>query len=512
MPSRATDDWRCAMRKAEAKVYPHNLDAERAVLGGVMIEPDALMRLEKVVASGDFYREAHRKIYVAILELRRTGQPLDLVTLSDRLGRKKQLEEVGGMAYLSSLPDAVPVTTNIVTYAQTIREKAILRRLLEVSGEISERVLTGGEDCADLLTFADKGLRSVLKLAEDSAAGSSLLSASQQLEHLARYHELADQARRRGENGLLVETPWPALNKLFGGGWRGGRRPYIIAAQEKVGKTQVMLKAVLYAAERGVRGLIFELELPHIQVVCRMLGLISGISPNRIQSWSGLNDGECRRVLDAMEYYEALPIHIDAKVDKKASGYKAAIATDIQTMKIRYEHLASEGLEPGLVAIDYTQKMTSESTDERQRYIEISEGIADWSTSLSCPVLALAQCLSRGDNQDNLPTARSIFGSSQFAKDACCVIIADRPPLRMKAEQRDRLDHEEKAIAALIVDVEEYGNTGRVEIQHNATCGDWVPIWTGEPQRALFTPQDMPPEYYAGPVPAYEGPSEDDDR
>ena len=468
------------MSNADKREYPQDLPAELVLLGAPFLERAALERMVAIgLAPSDFYRESHRKIYAAMLLLRADDTPLDYVSLATRLSAMGQLEEVGGFTFLVTLVNNTVHTAGIGAHAKSVMQKAQARRTLEDLSALQECIL-GGQGTESVHAAA---LR-LAKRAEPVGIGSSLLSARQGLEHLVRYHEQQAAARQRGDQSQIVETPWPGLNRLFGGGWRGGRRPYVIAAQEKVGKTQVAMKALLHAAKNGVHGLLFELELNHIQAWCRLLGLICRISPSRIQSWVGLSPLEEGQVIDAMTRLDGLPLHIDAKVDRKAAGYKAPIARSVDAMKARYEQLVSSGKEPGLIVIDYGQKMElaagSRVSEERQKYIEISEGVADWATSLSVPVLCLAQCLSRGDDQSAVPTARSIYGTSQFAKDACSVLICDRPPLRLPAKKRAALSPMERDEAAIIVDVEEHGNTGKVEIRHDAVCGDWIPVWGGE--------------------------------
>lgn len=477
---------------SEQSLYRSNIEAERAVLGSVMIDSMAWPSIADIVKAPDFYLTKHSTIFGVMASMVKAGESVDLLTLAARMATDGTLEAAGGMGYLASLMDSVAVTTNVSRYARIVAECAQARTVVEEASELQTAIRDGATP--DEIYQAAQRLA---RKAEPASKGTSLFHAPEMLDHLSRYHDVAADARVKNANGLIVETPWTALNKMFGGGWKGGRRPYVIAAQEKVGKTQVALKVLLHAALNGVPALFFSLELPHVQVTCRMLGLLSGISPSKIQTWITLTPDETAKIIDAWELLGRLPLVVEAKVDRKAAGYKATIATQCNQMVARYERLIERGFEAGIIAIDYAQKMDANAKDERQRFIEVSESIADWSTGISAPVIELAQCLSRGKEQGEPATARDIFGSSQFAKDACCVIIADRPPLRKSDEKRRELSPSELEEASLIVDIEEYGNTGKIDIRHDATNGNWLPAWEEEkPVYSRYTRQDLEPSAY----------------
>lgn len=451
-------------------VYRYDLAAERAVLGSVILDPSTWPTVADILSHRDYYNARHARIHETIEAMVKAGGAPDLVTLPAAMPD----EGPDFIADLASIIDHIPTTVRVGHYARIVANCAQARRLVDEAKELQETIQAGANP--DEIYEAAQRLA---RAAEPPKKGSSVLSAPQMLEHLWAYHEQAQEARKQNANGLVVDTPWPALNALMGG-WRGGRRPYVIAAQEKVGKSQVALKSILHAAMQGVPSLFFSLELPHIQVTSRLLGLMSGVSPGRIQDWVSLDAGEVSRVIEAWNRFQDLPITIDAKVDRKAAGFKASPANTLAGMKSVYERLLERGQNVGLIAIDYAQKMDTGSRDERQGFVEISEGIADWATSIPAPILELAQCLSRGKDQKEMPTARDIYGTSQFSKDACCVIICDRPPLRMSSEDRGRLSQTELEEAALVVDIEEFGKTGKVPIRHDATTGNWLPIWEND--------------------------------
>lgn len=481
------------MSQGEASIYRSDITAERAVLGSIIIDSDVWPMVAGILKATDYYSEKHARIHRAIEAMIKAGETPDLVTLPAAMGTNGE-EKDSLVSYIGRLCDDVPVTTNVARYARIVAECAQARRVVDEAKELQETI-RGGANPDEIYKAAQR----LARKAEPASKGSSVLAAPDMLDHLSRFHDVAAEARKKNANGLIVETPWPDLNTLLGGGWRGGRRPHVIAAQEKVGKSQVALKSLLHAAMRGVPALFFSLELPHIQVTSRLLGLMSGISPSRIQDWVGLSIDESPLVIDAWTRFQTLPFVVDAKVDRKAAGYKASPAVTVAQMKAVYERLMEQGMEPGIIAIDYAQKMDADANDERLRYIEISEGIADWATSIRAPILELAQCLSRGKDQKERPTARDIFGTSQIAKDASTVLICDRPPLRLSSEERGRLSPSEQEEAALIVDIDENGRTGKVDIRHDATNGNWLPLWGEAPTKSNvleFTRQDLPREEY----------------
>lgn len=477
----------------EASIYRSDITAERAVLGSIIIDSDVWPVVAGILKATDYYSEKHARIHRAIEAMVKAGETLDLVTLPAAMG-KNGAERDDLTSYIARMVDEVPTTVNAGRYARIVAECAQARRVVDEAKELQETI-RGGANPDEIYKAAQR----LARKAEPASKGSSVLTAPEMLDHLSRYHEVAAEARKKSVNGLIIETPWPDLNRLIGG-FQGSRRPIYLVAQEKVGKSQVGLKALLHAAMRGVAALFFSLELPHIQVTPRLLGLLSGISPNRIQEWIKLTVDESPRVIDAWNYFQTLPFIVDGKVDRKAAGYKASPSATLAQMVAAYERLVDRGMEPGIIAIDYAQIMDADARDERQKYIEISEGLADWATSIPAPILVLAQCLSRENGKKERPSARDIFGSSNFAKTASTVIVCDRPPLRLSSDERGRLSPSELEEAALIVDIDEYGRTGKIDIRHDATNGNWLPLWGDAPAKSNvieFAPrQDLPREEY----------------
>lgn len=485
------------MSITERHVRPHDLAAERAVLGGVIIENEAIGRVLEYVRAEDYYREAHRKIFARMLELYQENRPIDLVTLSESLSAQGQLEEIGGIAYLSALPDSVPITTNLANYAQIIREKSQLRALLDAQDEIHEAIANGAK-----LETVHRRVEQMAALVEPSTKGSSLVTIQVAVEALSRHQDRQEEAKQRSETGLTVQTPWPMLNKIFGGGWRGGRRPYVIAAQEGVGKTQVLIKAMLHAALCGIPALLFELELNHIQTVSRFAGLLAHINPGRIEQWTGLSREEAAEVIRVMGVLYELPLWIDGRTVKQVMGYSAQPACRPREMRSRIERLERDGVRIGIVGIDYLQKMNADqaSGDERRDIVQISGAMSEWATEVEWPMIELAQCLSRDNDRQDAPTAKSIYGSSQIAKDASTVIMADRPSLRKTPKQRGDLTPIEKEEAILAIDKTEHGQTGVVEIRHDAVCGDWVPVWTADEVEQMARNEEVRSRIYSDKV------------
>ncbi len=435
------------MDKASAKIFPHNLDAERAVLGGVLIENEMIGRLLEHISAEDFYRESHRKIFTVMVELYQVSQPLDLVTLSNSLASRNQLEEVGGMAYLSSLPDAVPVTTNLVTYGQIIREKAVMRRLLEVTGEISERVLTNESEFADLLDFAERSIFEVteLKASKAFAPIATILEAT--FAHIEKLYN-------RKESITGVPTGLVGLDRML-----AGLQPsdlIIIAARPSMGKTAFALNLCQHAALRGrVTVAIFSLEMSKEQLVLRMLTSESKVDASKVRT-GNLDDEDWQRLIRGAEVLYDAAIFID---DTPGVGINELRA---KVRRLKQEH------DLGLLVVDYLQLMSgsSKSASREQEISEISRGLKGVAKELKIPVIALSQ-LNRSleSRTDKRPMMSDLRESGAIEQDADIIMFIYRDWVYKRKESAEAEDDEElKRKAEIIIGKQRNGPTGTVDL------------------------------------------------
>ena len=435
------------MENTPSKIFPHNLDAERAVLGGILIENDAVGRVLEFVRPEDFYREAHRKLFAQMLELYQENRPIDLVTLSESLINQNQLEEVGGVAYLSSLPDAVPVTTNIVNYAQIIREKAVLRRLLETSSHISERVLTNDGTFQDILDYAEKAIFDITEF----KASQAFTPVSQILEATFAHIEKLF-ARKEAVTG--VPTGLFGLDKML-----AGFQPsdlIIIAARPSMGKTAFALNLCQYAAlNAGVCVAIFSLEMSKEQLVLRMLTSEAKVDASKLRVGM-LNDEDWQRLIHAAERMYDAPIYID---DTPGIG--------IHELRAKVRRLKQEK-NLGFLVVDYLQLMSgsAKSNSREQEISEISRGLKGVAKELKIPVIALSQ-LNRGleSRTDKRPMMSDLRESGAIEQDADIIMFIYRDWVYKRRESAEADEDEElKRKAEIIIGKQRNGPTGTVEL------------------------------------------------
>lgn len=419
------------------------------------------------------------------------GRSCDPVTILTPLEAQNKIADVGGYSYLSSLMDAYHVTSDPLDYARLVRDAYQSRQIVDAMRALHEQIQAGAKPGA-IYDSAQK----IARLAEPSTSGPSMLSIAKSLEYLTKYHDLQIEAVQKSVNGLCVPTPFNELNIILGGGLRGGRRPVVLAAQEKVGKSQLGLMFLLHAAMQGIPSVLFSLEMPQIQVVARLVGLISNVNPDAILDWVGLDKHEQQRVCAAMEQLYQLPIYVDGRVDWRLAGYRAQNADTIDSMKGRIDKLREQGVEPGLVVVDHLRKVRNGINDERARIVAVSEEFQRWSTSVTFPVVEVVHLLSREGNTSEEPSSRMIFGSSQVAQDASLVLIIDRPPQRMNSAKRAQLSEYELEEAHLIIDIEENGKTGRIPLRFQKSNGSFHEIDVVPRYDRYAAPQNSEPDAY----------------
>jgi replicative DNA helicase len=362
---------------AEGLTPPHSIEAEQSVLGALLIDSSAWDQAADVVTAADFYRPDHRIIFESLSELVAGSRPCDVVTVSEQLERRGRLEDVGGLAYLGTLARDTPTAANVRAYANIVRERALLRALIEAGREITASV------------FSDEGLeaRELVDRAE------------------RRVFEIAEQGTRLGSGAVRVTALLPPLidkidewhanpNKLRGlatgftdfdnktGGLRGGDL-VIIAGRPSMGKTTLAVNIAEYAAinpESKASVAIFSMEMPSEQLVTRMLSSIGHVPLNSIRT-GRISDDDWVRITSATSQLSEAKIFIDESAGLTPTELRA------RARRIKREH----GL--GLVVVDYLQLMQVPGTKENRatEIAEISRGLKQLAKELSVPVIALSQ-------------------------------------------------------------------------------------------------------------------------
>lgn len=427
---------------------PYSMEAETAVLGGMLIDREAVTRAVEHVNESMFYREANRRLYRAMVRLYERGGVIDVITVSEELKKTGEMEAAGGFDYLSALVDAVPTAANVEYHAKIVRDKALLRRLVEQASQIIRDVYDQGEREVDELLDAAEAR--IFKVAESHKREGFvwikeiLWSA---FEHIEKLQESAG-----GITG--VPSGFPDLDRMTTGLQKGDL--CIVAARPSMGKTSwVMNVAATAAITHNIPSAIFSLEMSSQQLVQRLLCAEGRIDAQKLRK-GRLSQEEHQRLAAAAGHLNTAPIWIDDSPGCNVLEIRA------KARRLQSE-LRSDGKDLGLVVIDYLQLMSGAGrTDSRvQEVSEISRGLKALARELEVPVIALSQ-LSRGPEQrtDKRPMLSDLRESGSIEQDADLVMFLYRPEYYAPAEKRDELEGK----AELIVSKQRNGPTGVVDL------------------------------------------------
>jgi replicative DNA helicase len=389
---------------------PHNLDAERSVLGGILISNEAYTRVVGRLRPEDFYRDAHRRIYAALERLlERHGGSADFITLQDALVRANDLDTVGGPAYLAALTDGVPRATNVPHYAAIVRDKAQLRRVIRTADELLAAAYNDAEPADEILERAD---RDIVRLRHGAGPSRmrSIQAASSEL-----IADLEWRADHRGEL-LGIDTGFASINELTNG-WQPGDL-VVVAARPSIGKTTWLMNSAEAAARSGKRVAIFSLEMRRKQLEYRLLSSIAGVDLSNVVS-GYMSDAEWELVTKALTEVCSWPLYIDDTA--------ARTVWDIRAECRRLQ--ADGGLD--LVIVDYVQLMAADkpspSGNRNAEITDISRKLKIMADELSCPVL-LASQLNRASElrSDPRPKLSDLRESGALEQDADTVCFLHR--------------------------------------------------------------------------------------
>jgi replicative DNA helicase len=382
------------------KLQPHNLEAEEAVLGALLIDPDAILHVATFLGPGDFYVERHSWIFAAVRDLHERREPADLVTLSDELERREQLIEVGGPAYLTQLINRTPTSIYAEFYARIVERAAVLRRLIEAAGKIARIAYEVGVD-------ADKAIDS----AEEIIFGVSSRRVERDLrpirQVLEQYEERINYLYEHRGEMTGISTGLADLDKLLGGLQRSDM--IVMAGRPGMGKSSLALSMALQAARRWQKRVaIFSLEMSDEQLVQRLISAETGIDSQRLRLGDLRDDTEWRTFNQAVNLLAGTSIFID--------DTPAITALELRTKSRRL--YAEHGLD--LLIVDYLQLMHGDSHSEnRQQEISfISRSIKALARELNIPILALSQLSRQVESRhDKRPMLSDLRESGCLAGD-----------------------------------------------------------------------------------------------
>lgn len=427
--------------KAAGKIPPQNVDAEVSLLGAILIDDEVLTNVSDTVDAIDFYDKRHAAIYDAMVRLYERRQPVDLLTLTDELKRKDEMDSIGGSAYLSELTTMVPTAAHAEAYAEIITQKAVRRRLIKASGEISELGYDDDKNIQELLEKAEAELFSV----SDKSLRQDLVSLEQILtESFDRMEEL-----HRNKGALRgVRTGWKDLDHMTAGLQRSDL--IILAARPAMGKTTLVTNLAYNVATKAKQAvLFFSLEMSKEQLVDRMLADAAGVDAWNIRT-GNLTDDDFEKLSDAMGELAEAPVYID--------DTPGMTVLEMRTKARREAH--NHPL--GLIIIDYLQLMQGSGRrndgNRVQEVSEISRGLKLIARELNVPVIALSQ-LSRSveSRSPQIPQLADLRESGSIEQDADIVMFIYR-------EAYYNPDTERQNITDLIIAKHRNGPTGKVEL------------------------------------------------
>ena len=420
---------------------PHAAEAERSVLGAVLLDNGQFDRAREMLTDAQFYSDRHRKIFFALEQLSESGSALDLVTLKDELERQNTLEACGGPAYLAALIDGVPRSSNVEHYAKIVQEKALLRDLIRTSQQILSSAVQADEPTETLLDEAEKAIFSV----SEKRLGGGFISLKTAAEQAFKYIE---ELTERQELITGVASGFPQLDEKTAGFQNTDL--IILAARPSMGKTALALNLASYAAiQCGKRVGIFSLEMAHQQLFMRLLCSEAKIDAHRLRT-GRIGKEQWQDIIRIYGPLSEAPIFIDDTPGVSIMEMRA------KSRRLKREH----GLD--ILMIDYLQLMRGGGRyDSRQQEIsEISRSLKALAKELNVPVIALSQ-LSRAPEQrsgDHRPQLSDLRESGAIEQDADVVMFL----YREEVYKKDDPDVEGKA--ELIIGKQRNGPTGSVDL------------------------------------------------
>jgi replicative DNA helicase len=390
------------------RLPPQSLEGEMSVLGGILLENEALNKALEILRPEDFYRESHRKIFASLIQLSDKGEPADLVTLTAALEQQGELDAIGGSGYLATLVDYVPTAANIAYYCRLVKEKALSRHLIRVSTEIATKGYEGG-DVEQILDWAEKSIFEITGMKTRPSYFSTREILKDTFKAIERLYD-------RKELVTGVPTGFTDLDTMTAGLQSGDL--LIVAGRPSMGKTAFCLNLVEHAAihsESPVPTIIFSLEMGKEQLVQRLLCSISRVDASRLRT-GHLGDSDWPKLTNGAGLLSEAPIYIDDTP-----------AISVLELRAKARRLKAEK-NLGLVVVDYLQLMQGNNSENRQQEIsEISRSLKALAKEINVPVVALSQLNRSLENRtDKRPIMADLRESGAIEQDADVIMFVYR--------------------------------------------------------------------------------------
>jgi replicative DNA helicase len=427
------------------RVPPHSVEAEQSVLGGLLLDNLAWDRAGDLLTDGDFYRHEHRLIYGAIGVLIAGNKPADVITVFEQLEGLGKAQDCGGLAYLNALAQSVPSAANMRRYAEIVRERSILRKLIAASDDIATSAFNPQGRAVS--TVLDEAESKIFQIGEE---GSRQKQGFQGIDKLVV--QLIDRVQELHDNGAEevtgVRTGFYDLDRMTAGLQKGDL--IVLAARPSMGKTAFALNIAEHVAvQEGLPVLVFSMEMGASQLALRLVGSLGRIDQQRLRTGK-LDSGEWERLTDAVERLGQVQLYID----------ETAALTNAE-LRARARRMARQFGTLGLIVIDYLQLMSGSSGSDENRATElgeISRGLKALAKELQCPVIALSQ-LNRSveSRNDKRPMMSDLRESGAIEQDADIIMFIYRDDYYNK-------DSKEPGVSEIVIGKQRNGPVGTVKL------------------------------------------------
>lgn len=446
-------EYRSNSPRKELRIPPQNLDSEKALLGSILLKSDVLYDITDIIHKDSFYNEAHRIIFIAMMDLFKKNTPIDVLSLSSRLKERGELEQIGGSSYLTELVNLVPSAANAKHYAEIVHRKYMMRRLIDAANYISE---LGYSEASELDELLDKAEKTVYDITEHSAIHKFIAIK----DTLGEAWDRIDQLHKSEQGMRGVPTGYQSLdNKLSG---LQNSDLVILAARPSMGKTSFALDIARNAACRfDIPVGIFSLEMSSQQLVDRMLASESRVDAWKLRTGKLSTDGEFDALRESLDRLSQAPIYIDDQP-----------GNNILKMRSVARRLKREkGL--GMIVVDYLQLMvptqTKASDSVVQQVTEISRSLKQLARELDVPVLALSQLSRAVEQRRGRPRLSDLRDSGSIEQDADVVMFIHREDKMSESTERNN-------IAEIIIEKHRNGPTGSAELYFDENRATFLSI------------------------------------
>lgn len=428
-------------KDTSVRIPPQSLDSERALLGSLLLKPDAIHDVSDLIKPDSFYAEKHRHIFDGMRELVERGDPIDILSLGEHLNGRGLLERCGGRSYIAELAGSSPTPGNYAHYAELVAKKHIMRSLIETASEITESAYEEGSDTAVVLDSAEKAIYAI----GNASATHKFIPIKDKVDDAWERME----ALSKNDGGIRgVPTGFPDLDNLTSGLHKSDL--IILAARPSMGKTSFALDIARNVAVRHNTPVgIFSLEMSSEQLVDRMLSAESFIDSWKMRTGNVRSEDDFAKIRDALETLSKAPIYIDDKPSQNILSMRAV------ARRLKRER----GI--GLIVVDYLQLMAptnvKASDSMVQQVTEISRSLKQLAREIEVPVIALSQLSRAVEQRGGKPRLSDLRDSGSIEQDADIVMFIHR-------EDKQNKDSERTNIAEILIEKHRNGPTGMVQL------------------------------------------------